>query len=106
MSYTHTAGNYCPCIVLEGAKHVFELAQIEPDRSFQIRNSSQPPRLVIFLGKLAHPKQNVDEVDIDTDRGFGASFDREAGATCGGWTRFRKPGAYNHPARHAVECAE
>ena len=43
---------------------------------------------------------------IDTDRGFGASFDREAGATCGGWTRFRKPGAYNYTARHAVECAE
>ena len=42
----------------------------------------------------------------DTDRGFGASFDSEAGATCGGWTRFRKPGAYNHTARHAVECAE
>ena len=35
---------------------------------------------------------------------FGAGFDREAGATCGGWTRFRKPGAYNHTARHAVEC--
>src|SRR5205823_1001842 len=33
-------------------------------------------------------------------------FDREAGATCGGWTRFRKPGAYNHTAQHAVECAE
>ena len=42
----------------------------------------------------------------DTDHGFGASFDSEAGATCGGWTRFRKPGAYNHTARHAVECAE
>jgi RNA-directed DNA polymerase len=42
----------------------------------------------------------------DTDRGFGASFDREAGAACGGWTRFRKPGAYNHTARHAVDCAE
>jgi hypothetical protein len=37
---------------------------------------------------------------------IGASFDREAGATCGGWTRFRKPGAYNHTTRHPVECAE
>jgi hypothetical protein len=42
----------------------------------------------------------------DTDRGLGASFDREAAATCGGWTRFRKPGADNHTAGHAVECAE
>jgi hypothetical protein len=41
----------------------------------------------------------IDDEDLgrpDTDRGFGARFDREAGATCGGWTRFRKPGAYNH----------
>ena len=34
---------------------------------------------------------------FDTDHGFGANFDREAGATCGGWTRFRKPGAYKPP---------
>jgi hypothetical protein len=27
---------------------------------------------------------------VDTDRGFGASFDREPADTCGGWTRFRK----------------
>jgi hypothetical protein len=44
-------------------KHVFELAQIELDRSFQIRYRSPPPRFMIFLGKLAHPNQNVDEAD-------------------------------------------
>ena len=36
----------------------------------------------------------------DTDRGFGASFDSEAGATCGGRTRFREPGA-REPHRSA-----
>src|SRR5262249_22528771 len=35
-----------------------------------------------------------------------ADFDREAGATCGGWARFRMPGTYNQTARHAGECAE
>jgi len=50
--------------------------------------------------------ESLEKLGYDTDRGFGANFEREAGATCGGWTRFRKPGAYNHTARHAVECAE
>jgi len=41
-----------------------------------------------------------------TDHEIRANFDREAGATCGGWARFRMPGAYNQTARHAGECAE
>jgi hypothetical protein len=41
-----------------------------------------------------------------TDHEIRADFDREAGATCGGWARFRMPGAYNQTARHAGECAE
>jgi hypothetical protein len=38
--------------------------------------------------------------------GSGARFDREAGATCGGWTRGRKPDSSNSTTRHAAECAE
>jgi len=67
----------------------------------------------IELELLERTREPLDVLSVrqklpngDTDRGFGASFDREARATCGGWTRFRKPGAYNHSARHAVECAE
>src|SRR5262249_40988007 len=41
-----------------------------------------------------------------TDHEIRADFDREAGATCGGWARFRLPGASNQTARHAGECAE
>jgi hypothetical protein len=41
-----------------------------------------------------------------TDHEIRANFDRVAGATCGGWARFRMPGAYNPTARHAGECAE
>ena len=40
-------------------------------------------------------------------RGFGASFDREAGSHL--WRLeqgFRMPGAYMHAARHALMCAE
>ena len=31
-------------------------------------------------------------------------FEREAGATHGGSIAYRKSGAYDHTARHAVEC--
>jgi hypothetical protein len=50
-------------ILPEGPKQVAELAEIEPDRPFQIRNPFHTPRLVVFLGQLAHVNQNVDEAD-------------------------------------------
>src|SRR6202035_1000549 len=50
-------------ILPEGPEQVAELAEIEPDRSFQIRNPPHAPRLVVFLGQLAHANQNVNEAD-------------------------------------------
>jgi hypothetical protein len=50
-------------ILAEGLKQVAELPEIEPDRSFQIRNPFLTPRLVVFLVQLAHVNQNVDEAD-------------------------------------------
>ena len=37
-----------------------------------------------------------------TDHEIRANFDREAGATCGGWAWFRMPGALNQTARHTT----
>jgi hypothetical protein len=53
-------------------------------------------------------RERITRVELagDTDRAFGASFDREARGTRRGWTRFRKPGAYNDTARHPMQCAE
>jgi len=52
----------------------------------------------IELELLERTREPLDVLSVrqklpngDTDRGFGASFDREARATCGGWTRFSKP---------------
>jgi hypothetical protein len=47
-------------------------------------------------GKFARRdlRKHRGEAPSRTDHEISASFDREAGATGGGWTRFRMPGAY------------
>ena len=68
-------------------------------RSFEMRGS-QP------LGIHQRRRPSPYNRRVGTDHEIRADFDREAGATRGGWARFRKPGAYNQTARHAGECAE
>jgi hypothetical protein len=50
-------------ILPESPKQVVDLAEIKLDRSFQKRNSSHPPRLVVLLAQLAHANEDVDEAD-------------------------------------------
>src|SRR5204862_1701500 len=53
-------------------------------------------------GGCQTPARHFSAVHPQTDRGFGAGFDREAGATSGGWTRFRKPGAFKRTSFHLI----
>jgi hypothetical protein len=50
-------------ILPEFPLQVAELAEIQLDHPFQIRNTPHPPRLVVFPAQLAHLNQEVDDAD-------------------------------------------
>jgi S-formylglutathione hydrolase FrmB len=80
--------------------------------SLAIRHRDTIGAVATLAGPLNMRYSNVDGVYFEdfnpagTDHEIRANFDREAGATCAGWARFRMPGAFSRTARHAGECAE
>jgi hypothetical protein len=80
-----------------------------------------PRRTHILIGKTCNLKKNPASffkfmayrrlalprfTTIGTDRKPGASFDRESSATATGRAVSAELSAYQHPAQHAVKCAE
>jgi hypothetical protein len=76
------------CLILDDVAPTLD-ELLDSDQSYSSYSSSSS-----FVGFVRF-------VVTGTDHEIRTNFDREAGATCGGWARFRMPGAHNQTARHA-----